>query len=172
MIRTASGRGGRRRLNVEARWRRPTRAARVLLAMVERDVDRVRLALKRPPPASVIRMRATLTFRSLSLMVSRCAAAKSASFFCAVGVALVFAFMCNACWRRKCARCRIRHWPLGSPCSGASQNWTTERPDHILFKTEQPHHILIEPATSRCNLVVGAVPSHVPHQEWRYVKPG
>ena len=37
--------------------------------------------------------------------------------------------------------------------------------DHILFKTEQPHHILIEPATSPCNLVVEAVPSYVPYQE-------
>src|SRR5467141_2413683 len=64
-----------------------------------------------------------------------------------------------------CTLCGIRHWSWGSPCSGASLNWTTERRDHILFKTEQPHHILIEPATSPCKLVVRAVPLHVPHQE-------
>jgi hypothetical protein len=75
-------------------------------------------------------------------------------------------------WRRKCPRCLTRHWSWGSSCSVASAYRTTEPPDHILFKTEQPHHMLIEPATYPCNLVVGAVPSHVPRQQWRYVKRG
>jgi hypothetical protein len=64
---------------------------------------------------------------------------------------------------------------IGLALLGASLHRIPVQRDHILMlhrTTEQPHRILIKPAACPCNLVAGAVLSHVPHRNWRHAEPG